>query len=107
MSGKKGVFPEKKIEFDPLSLSFFANGEFFVVGGSDRKVTLWTREGNYINTICERSEWVWTVCIKKKMVVAVGGNNGGVAIYQLTALIVHGLFQERYAYRDVITDVVV
>eukprot|EP00828_Plagiopyla_frontata_P043467 TRINITY_DN678_c0_g1_i2.p1 TRINITY_DN678_c0_g1~~TRINITY_DN678_c0_g1_i2.p1 ORF type:complete len:953 (-),score=153.20 TRINITY_DN678_c0_g1_i2:31-2889(-) len=41
------------------------------------------------------------------MVVAVGGNNGGVALYQLTALIVHGLFQERYAFRDVITDVVV
>jgi len=53
-----------------------------VLGGSDRKVTLWTREGVYINTICERNEWVWAVKIKpKKMVVAVGGNNGGVAMY--------------------------
>ena len=78
------------------------------MGGSDRKASLWTKEGVRLVTIAEREEWVWS-CVPRPDAnyVAVGCNDGTICMYQLIFATVHGLHRERYAYRDFMTDVVV
>lgn len=52
------------------------------IGGSDRKVSLWTKEGVRLTTIGEREDWVWCCAAKPKHnFVAVGGNDGTIALY--------------------------
>jgi len=38
---------------------------------------------------------------------AVGTQDGAVVMYQLTFNTIHGIFRERYAYRENMTDIVV
>ena len=47
--------------------------------------------------ICERASWIWSAAPRPKQnYVAVGCNDGTVAVYQLVFATVHGLYQERY-----------
>lgn len=41
----KPIGQEKKLGFDPLSITYFQNGEFFIITGTNRKVTLWNKDG--------------------------------------------------------------
>ena len=59
-SGKQ-IGADKNIGFDPLSINFFANGEFFVLSGTNKKASLWTREGGFITNICEKNDWIWSI----------------------------------------------
>lgn len=75
---------------------------------SGRCVQLHTREGIYLATAATSAGWVW--CCRARPgsnSIAVGCQDGSVAVLQLTFSIVHGLYQARYAYRDQLTDVVV
>jgi intraflagellar transport protein 122 len=79
-----------------------------VIGGSNKKAELWTKDGVRLTHISEREEWVWACQARPKHnYVAVGCNGGTISIYQLIFSTVHGLYQERYVYRDYMTDVIV
>lgn len=99
---------DKQLNMDPCSVRYFSNGEYMVMGGSDKKAHLWTREGVQLSQICERDDWIWMVAPRPKHnTVAVGCNDGTVALYQLVFSTVHGLYQDRYAYRDLMSDVII
>ncbi|CEM25386.1 unnamed protein product [Vitrella brassicaformis CCMP3155] len=99
---------EQKLDYDPLSIAFFSSGDYFVVGGSDKKVTLWSRDGISLGPISEHDDWVWAVAVRPKQHnVAAGSNDGAVKMYQIIFSTVHGLYQDRYAYRELMTDVIV
>eukprot|EP00873_Tetraselmis_striata_P015075 jgi/Tetstr1/435339/TSEL_024257.t1 len=99
---------DKELGYDPCTLSFFSNGEYLCMGGSDRKVALCTKEGTRLTTIAERENWVWCGCPRPKQnFIAVGCEDGTIAMYQLIFSTVHGLYQDRYAYRDFMTDVII
>ena len=36
-----------------------------------------------------------------------GGNNGQIQLHKVNMNQVHGLYQERYAYRELMTDVII
>ena len=99
---------DRALGHDPACVSHFANGEYLCVGGSDRKATLWTKEGVRLTTIAERDDWVWC-CVPRPNAnyVAIGCNDGSITMYQLVFSTVHGLYRERYAYREYMTDVIV
>ena len=102
------VGKDKSLGFDPCSVSYFSNGEYMCVGGTDRKVTLATKEGTMLTQICEQASWVW--CCRprpKQNYVAVGCEDGSISMHQLVFSTVHGLYQDRYAYRDYMTDVII
>ncbi|MEW5316653.1 MAG: hypothetical protein WDW38_008010 [Sanguina aurantia] len=89
-------------------LTYFSNGEYLAVSGTDKTVNLYTREGTFLTKITERDSWVWSVQPRPKHnFVAVGCEDGSIGMYQLIFSTVHGLYQERYAYRDQMTDVII
>ncbi len=124
---------DRELKFDPCALTYFGDGEYLLLGGSDKKVTLWTKEGVFLNVVAERDDWVWAVAARPKtkylvrslvvlpqvsrplvdialwcvLVQAVGCNDGTISTFQTMFSTVHGLFQDRYAYRDTMTDVII
>jgi len=99
---------DRQLGHDPACVSHFANGEYLCVGGSDRKATLWTKEGVRLTPMAEKEDWVW--CCKARPnanYVAIGCNDGTITMHQLLFGTVHGLYRERYAYREYMTDVIV
>ena len=101
---------DRSLGFDPCTLRFMGpGGEYIVLGGSDKKVTLWTKEGFKLKELGkDYNGWVWTAEPRPKHnMIAVGSNDGELAMLKLKFATVHGLFRNRYAYRDHMTDVIV
>ncbi|OMJ73010.1 hypothetical protein SteCoe_28414 [Stentor coeruleus] len=104
----KQIGVEKNLGFDPCSISFYSNGEFFVLSGSDKKVSMWTRELVCLGAIITQKDWIWTVRIRPKTnCIGLGSNDGHIAVYQAGFSIVHGMHEERYAYRELMTNVII
>jgi len=79
-----------------------------LIGGSNKEALLCTREGAKLCTIATRTEWIWALqCRPKHNTIALGDNGGGIALINLQFLTVHGLYKDRYAYREHMTDVIV
>uniref|UniRef100_A0A8D2DF58 Intraflagellar transport protein 122 homolog n=1 Tax=Sciurus vulgaris TaxID=55149 RepID=A0A8D2DF58_SCIVU len=107
LSGKQ-IGKDQPLNFDPCCLSYFTKGEYILLGGSDKQVSLFTRDGVRLGTVGEQNSWVWTCKVKPDSnYVVVGCQDGTIAFYQLIFSTVHGLYKDRYAYRDSMTDVVI
>jgi len=48
------------LNFDPCCVSYFTKGEYILLGGSDKQVSLFTKDGVRLGTIGEQSSWGWT-----------------------------------------------
>ncbi|KAF4109566.1 intraflagellar transport protein 122 homolog isoform X2 [Onychostoma macrolepis] len=107
LSGKQ-IGKDRPLSFDPCCVSFFSKGEYIVMGGSDKQASLYTKDGVRLGTIGEQSSWVWTCRVKPDSnYVVLGCQDGTIAFFQLIFSTVHGLYKDRYAYRDSMTDVIV
>uniref|UniRef100_A0A8D0LBE5 Intraflagellar transport protein 122 homolog n=1 Tax=Sphenodon punctatus TaxID=8508 RepID=A0A8D0LBE5_SPHPU len=107
LSGKQ-IGKDRALNFDPCCVSYFSKGEYILMGGSDKQVSLYTKDGVRLGTIGEQNSWVWTCKVKPDSnYVAVGCQDGTISFYQLVFSTVHGLYKDRYAYRDSMTDVIV
>uniref|UniRef100_A0A452ICL5 Intraflagellar transport protein 122 homolog n=1 Tax=Gopherus agassizii TaxID=38772 RepID=A0A452ICL5_9SAUR len=107
LSGKQ-IGKDRVLNFDPCCVSYFSKGEYVLMGGSDKQVSLYTKDGVRLGTIGDQSSWVWTCKVKPDSnYVAIGCQDGTISFYQLIFSTVHGLYKDRYAYRDSMTDVIV
>uniref|UniRef100_A0A6I8RI89 Intraflagellar transport protein 122 homolog n=1 Tax=Xenopus tropicalis TaxID=8364 RepID=A0A6I8RI89_XENTR len=107
LSGKQ-VGKDRVLGFDPCCVSYFSKGEYIIVSGSDKQVSLFTKDGVRLGPIGEQNSWVWTCRVKPDSnYVVIGCQDGTLAFYQLIFSTVHGLYKDRYAYRDSMTDVIV
>lgn len=78
------------------------------MSGSDRKITLWNREGVLLGVVGELNDWVWSVSVNPtNRAIFAGANNGQILLSNVHMSQVHGLYQERYAYRELMTDVII
>ena len=57
---------DRELKFDPCALTYFGDGEYLLLGGSDKKVTMWTKEGVFLSVVAERDDWVWAVGARPK-----------------------------------------
>eukprot|EP00434_Breviolum_minutum_P028183 symbB.v1.2.024933.t1/scaffold2297.1/size187394/5 len=57
---------EHKLEFDVCSIDFFSSGDYFVLGGSGKKVQLWSRDGIYLGDLGEREDWIWSCAVRPR-----------------------------------------
>lgn len=106
-AGTGRLLGSRKLDHDPLFVSYFSSGEYMLVGGTDKRVTLWTREGIKLATVAERDSWVWTAAARpRQSFVAFCTNDGVIGMHQLVFSTVHGLYQDSYAFRENMTDVV-
>uniref|UniRef100_M4ASM8 Intraflagellar transport protein 122 homolog n=1 Tax=Xiphophorus maculatus TaxID=8083 RepID=M4ASM8_XIPMA len=107
LSGKQ-VLKERTLNYDPCCISYFSKGEYIVMGGSDKQVSLYTKDGVRLGTIGEHKAWVWTCRVKPDSnYVVCGCQDGTIYCYQLNFTTVHGLYKDLYAYRDNMTNVIV
>ncbi|NXK98110.1 IF122 protein, partial [Formicarius rufipectus] len=107
LSGKQ-IGKDRELSFDPCCVSYFTKGEYLLLGGSDRQVSLFTKDGVRLGTVGEQNSWVWTCKVKPDSnYVVMGCQDGTISFYQLIFSTVHGLYKDRYAYRDSMTDVIV
>ncbi|XP_070766457.1 intraflagellar transport protein 122 homolog isoform X7 [Enoplosus armatus] len=107
LSGKQ-IGKDRTLTYDPCCVSYFSKGEYIVMGGSDKQASLYTKDGVRLGTIGEQNTWVWTCRVKPDSnFVVLGCQDGTIACYQLIFSTVHGLYKDRYAYRDSMTDVIV
>uniref|UniRef100_A0A669DG82 Intraflagellar transport protein 122 homolog n=1 Tax=Oreochromis niloticus TaxID=8128 RepID=A0A669DG82_ORENI len=107
LSGKQ-IGKDRTLTYDPCCVGYFSKGEYIVMGGSDKQASLYTKDGVRLGTIGEQNSWVWTCRVKPDSnFVVLGCQDGTIACYQLIFSTVHGLYKDRYAYRDSMTDVIV
>ncbi|OZC11066.1 WD domain, G-beta repeat protein [Onchocerca flexuosa] len=108
LDGNQLFQEDKKLGYDPTAIEFFNYGQFLIICGSNRQVTLYSREGTTLGTVAQMDTWVWTVKARPNTnTIVVGCVDGTLACYQLMFSTVHGLHKERYAYRENMTEVVV
>ena len=100
---------ERNLGFDPLSLTYFPNGEFCVVSGCAGSVHLFTKEGIRLGTLGEGFDtWIWSVAIHPSgQSYTVGCQDGTLASYNIASTTVHALYRERYAFRENMCDVII
>ena len=107
LSGKQ-VSKERNLGYDPCCASYYSKGEYLMVGGSNKACVLYTRDGVKLGTVGEQKSWVWCCAGRPDSTsIAVGCQDGTVALYQLIFSTVHGLYRERYAFRENMTDVII
>ncbi|CAM9271123.1 unnamed protein product, partial [Choristocarpus tenellus] len=101
-------YKDRNLAFNPCGLSYVSGGSYIAIGGSDRKASLFTKEGVRLSTVCEKEAWVWAVANRPgHEEVAVCSGDGSVEIQKLCFKDVTSIYEERYAYRENMTDVVV
>lgn len=67
-----------------------------------------TSEGIYLTKLVVRDSWVWAVKARPKAnFVACGCEDGSILVLQLVFSTVHGLYGDRYVYRDLMSDVII
>eukprot|EP00796_Vickermania_ingenoplastis_P004923 gene4924-3535_t len=104
----KAAGKERELNFDPCSISYFSDGRYMLVSGSDHKVSLHTRDGGRLVTVTEIDDWVWSAQQRPgQMQITCGTNGGTLSNIDIQVTNVHCLYHDQYIYRDNLTDVVV
>ena len=69
-----------------------------MIGGSNKVVNLYSKEGMKLMSIGEPSDsWVWSCkSCPNRQTVAISYNDGTLAYYQTVLSTVHGLYKDRY-----------
>jgi intraflagellar transport protein 122 len=99
---------ERKLGCYPTSLSYYPNGEYLVIGGSDKKTTLCTREAVKLKDVCTGDEWVWSTAVRPRSpAIAVGSYGGSIQLWDVVIEPIYAFGGDRFAVREHLTDVVV
>ncbi|XP_023027775.2 intraflagellar transport protein Oseg1 isoform X1 [Leptinotarsa decemlineata] len=107
--GGKLIGKERNLGYEALKVKYFPHGSFILIGGLNKACSMYTKEGIKLGVIGDtQNAWVW--CCEAHPsgnFVAVGCEDGTIAYYQLVFNMVHGLYKERYAFRENMTDIII
>ncbi|GAB1599701.1 intraflagellar transport protein 122 homolog [Argonauta hians] len=108
LSGKQ-IGRDIKLGYDPCFIRWFHNGEYIIAGGSDKQCHLYSKVGLKLDTIGnEEKSWVTCSAVLGNTDTVVTGTEGGmIHYYHVSMSTIHGLYKDRYAYRDNMTDVII
>jgi intraflagellar transport protein 122 len=67
----------KDLGFDPCSITFYPKGDYMVMAGSDKKITLWNRDAVNLGKVGEMKDWIWSTALNPvNRSIFSGANNG-------------------------------
>lgn len=92
----------------PCAIAWWNGGQYLAVSTGSKSAMLYTVEGVELGCIAQSDGWGWSMQQRPgHNQVALGCNSGAVSVHTVTFATVHGLYQDRYAWRDGMTEVVV
>lgn len=104
----------RQLNYEPTCITYYNNNEFILISSaSDHKVRLYTREGIFLKVIGDTNKWQWCVRARPSFSqlnskqLTVSTDSGQLLTYTTTQATVHGLYSDRYAHRDTLTDVII
>ncbi|PIC32819.1 hypothetical protein B9Z55_013017 [Caenorhabditis nigoni] len=98
----------KQLDYEPHCMSYCLNGEYLLVGGSNKKLTIYTRTGVPLGIVCQMDHWIWSTCVRPNTnIISIGCVDGTVSCYSMVFSTVHCVDHARYAMRKSMTDVYV
>ncbi|XP_066600383.1 intraflagellar transport protein 122 homolog isoform X2 [Prorops nasuta] len=99
----------RSLNFIPLRIAYFPEGQYMLVSGSNKQCLLTTHDGIQLATIGKPfNSWIWSCAVHPTAShVALGCQDGTITYLQITWEIIHGLYGDRYAYRENMTDVII
>ncbi|CAD5225649.1 unnamed protein product [Bursaphelenchus xylophilus] len=103
---------DKILAYDATLVEYFNNGQFLLLGGSNHAISIHTRDGNELGTLAQADSWIWTAKARpnqpaNNVNIVMACTDGTLASYTLMFSTVHSLHKDLYAYRDMLTDIVV
>ena len=103
---------ERSLRFYPCGLSIAnlqgSKTSYMIIAGSNRKVNLYSRDGMRLAELLERPSWIWACAAHGYSDrVLVGSDSGAIDMVKMTFDAVHALYNDRYAFRENLTEVVV
>ena len=79
-----------------------------VISGSNKKLTLYNKEGARLSELANKESWVWCCdCSGEMDAAALGTHHGAIDLLKMDMGTVHAVFRDRYAYRENLTEVIV
>lgn len=84
--------------FKPCTVEFSSNGSNLVVGGTSKKLELYTATGIFVSSLATKRSWIWAVSIRPGASnglfhVACGTEDGSVCYESVSISTVHGLYK--------------
>ncbi|XP_001602472.1 intraflagellar transport protein 122 homolog [Nasonia vitripennis] len=108
ISGKL-IGRERNLNFVPLKMIYFPSGQYIIISGSNKQCILLSHDGIQLATIGNTfTSWTWSYAVHPESShVAIGCQDGTISNLDLSWNVVHGLYKDRYAYRENMTDVII
>ncbi|XP_014208959.2 intraflagellar transport protein 122 homolog [Copidosoma floridanum] len=108
LSGKL-IGKERNFNFIPLKITYFPNGLYIAVCGSNKRCILLSNDGIQLATIGNTcTSWTWSCDVHPELMhIAIGCQDGSIINFELRWNVIHGLYKDKYAYRENMTDVII
>ena len=105
---RREKFSERHIPCNPISVNFHSSGEYFVMTGTDKKISLYSRDLGYLTELNTLNDWSWCTKFRhKSQELAITTNSGLISVQQLAKKNIFSSYRELYAKRDNFTDVII
>ena len=99
---------ERRIPCNPTTIDFHHSGEYFVMAGTNKKLSIWTRDLNYLGDVMDLNDWSWKSCFRPKSnTIGITTNDGIITVRELSKKPIFSSYKEIFGSRDNLTDVVV
>ena len=99
------------LDYYPSSVEFYGrSSEYVIVGGSSGSLNLFSKEGVFLENLCNHRGWIWCVrgVGKKQQVIACVDSSGLISSYRfVNDSSIHDKWKGCIAYRDCCTDIVI
>lgn len=98
MDGEPHGLKDVTLGYKPCGLAISPNSNYMVVGGTAKRLELYTTAGIFVSTLSTKRSWIWAVGIRPgassgSINVACGTEDGSVAYESVSISIVHGLYK--------------
>ena len=98
----------EKLDFDPCVITPYQNGEYWIVGGSNKELFLYSKEGIRLCSLGKGEDWMFACAPRpQSSQVAYPAGKGRVVLTEPSFGTVHALYQDMYVCREAMTNVLV